>query len=107
MSHASRFVPPLSLTPKMEKKRERLTLTGRVDVWDMVLDIRRRASVDICGNGSQLLLFIICAGHGEDVKDGFGGEERGLFIVAPGDCHVLFRFPDGVADGGIWVDECI
>lgn len=76
-------------------------------MWDMILDTRGRASIDICRNGSQLLLLIIRAGHEEDVKDGFGREEWRLFVVAPGDCYVLFRFPDGVADWGVWVDECI
>lgn len=73
----------------------------------MILDGRRRPTIDIGRNGGQFLLLVVCTCHEKDVEYWFRGEEGGLFIVTPGDCDVRVWFPDCVANWGVWIDESV
>lgn len=71
----------------------------------MILDGRRRPTIDIGRDGSQFLLVVIRTCHEKDVEYWFRREKWGLFVIAPGNCDVRVWLPDCVADGGVWVDE--
>lgn len=102
----------------MVRKDNRVTIMGRREETGLTLSRGRhvghqvlnavhtvRSGLYVGRDRRKFLLMVVSTSHQKDVKDRFGGEQRELLVIRPGDGNIGVGFPDRITDRRSWVNE--